>query len=102
MRQLKQAGLVDSVRGKEGGYFLAKPASKINVGTVLALFEGPIFTGTEQLGPHVIRDNEEDVFAEVWRVTESAVSAALASYTFDVLLEREHQRRFTLSANYVV
>lgn len=102
MRQLKQAGLVDSVRGKEGGYFLAQPTSRIHVGAILTLFEGPIFSDAEQLGPQVIRDKEKDVFAEIWRTAESTVNSVLARYTFDVLLEREHQRRFAASANYVI
>lgn len=102
MRQLKQAGLVDSVRGKEGGYFLAQPASRIHVGTVLTLFDGPIFSDAEQLSPQVVRENEADVFVEVWRTAESALDTVFARYTFDVLLEREHQRRFALSANYVI
>ncbi|MCZ7591866.1 MAG: hypothetical protein M5U15_06795 [Kiritimatiellae bacterium] len=50
----------------------------------------------------MIRDKEKDVFAEIWRTAESTVNSVLARYTFDVLLEREHQRRFAASANYVI
>ncbi len=39
---LKRFGLVQSRRGREGGYLLAKPPSKISFGQVIRLIEGPI------------------------------------------------------------
>src|SRR6476620_12456861 len=38
---LKQGGFVESRRGAEGGYLLARPADSINVGEVLRFVEGP-------------------------------------------------------------
>ena len=42
MAMLKKANLVKSIRGASGGYFLAKPGSKISVGDVLRALEGNI------------------------------------------------------------
>ena len=42
MQALKEAGLVMSVRGKFGGYRLAKPARKITIGEVVRLIDGPL------------------------------------------------------------
>lgn len=42
MQTLKEAGLVVSVRGKFGGYRLAKPAGKITIGEVVRLIDGPL------------------------------------------------------------
>ena len=39
---LKNGGLVDSFRGKSGGYRLAKPASQISFGDIIGLIEGPL------------------------------------------------------------
>ena len=39
---IKRAGLIGSRRGREGGYFLARPATEITVGTVLRLIDGPV------------------------------------------------------------
>jgi Rrf2 family protein len=39
---LKRFGLVQSRRGREGGYLLAKPPSKISFGEVVRLIEGPL------------------------------------------------------------
>lgn len=39
---LKKAGLLDSRRGKSGGYVMLRPADTISFGEVLRLFEGPL------------------------------------------------------------
>lgn len=40
--QLKEAGYLDSKRGKQGGYFLAKPMDTITIGDVVRQLEGPL------------------------------------------------------------
>ncbi|MEW6618473.1 MAG: Rrf2 family transcriptional regulator [bacterium] len=40
--QLKKAGLVESIRGPQGGYRLSKPASEISAGEVIRIVEGPL------------------------------------------------------------
>ncbi|MEY4940596.1 MAG: hypothetical protein RIQ93_2331 [Verrucomicrobiota bacterium] len=42
MQALKEGGLVSSVRGKFGGYRLAKPAKLIPIGAVVRLIDGPL------------------------------------------------------------
>ncbi|GAO43311.1 RrF2 family transcriptional regulator [Flavihumibacter petaseus] len=39
---LRKAGLLESKKGKGGGYFLAQPPQKIKVSTVIRLLDGPI------------------------------------------------------------
>lgn len=39
---LKRAGLVKSIRGSQGGYLLARPASEITAGEVLRALEGDL------------------------------------------------------------
>ena len=39
---LKKAGIVNSLRGAQGGYVLAKPAEEISVGEVLRALEGDL------------------------------------------------------------
>lgn len=39
---LKKAGILDSRRGKHGGYVMLRPADTISFGEVLRLFEGPL------------------------------------------------------------
>jgi Rrf2 family protein len=42
MQALKDAGFVSSMRGKFGGYRLAKPAREITIGQVVRLIDGPL------------------------------------------------------------
>jgi len=39
---LKEAGYLESKRGKQGGYLLAKPLDKITIGEVVRLLDGPL------------------------------------------------------------
>ncbi len=41
LASLKQGGFVESRRGAEGGYLLARPAENLSVGEVLRFVEGP-------------------------------------------------------------
>ena len=42
LSELRNAGIVESQRGSEGGYWLAKPASVITVADVMRAVEGPL------------------------------------------------------------
>lgn len=42
MVDLKKAGILESRRGKSGGYVMLRPADTISLGEVLRLFEGPL------------------------------------------------------------
>jgi Rrf2 family protein len=42
MSELRRAGLVESARGKSGGYRLARPADLITFGEVIRLTDGPL------------------------------------------------------------
>lgn len=39
---LRRAGIIAAVRGAQGGYMLARPASQITVGDIIRVLEGPI------------------------------------------------------------
>jgi len=42
LMQLRDAGYIDTKRGKHGGYFLAKPMAAISIGSIVRLVDGPL------------------------------------------------------------
>ena len=42
LTQLKEAGYVDSKRGKYGGYYLKMPPERVRFGSVIRLIDGPL------------------------------------------------------------
>lgn len=70
---LKQSGFVDSRRGAEGGYLLARPPDQITVGDVLRAVEN-VKGGS--------RPNSNDPFIEIWNRVDGAVSDVLDRTSF--------------------
>jgi Rrf2 family protein len=85
---LKQNGFVDSRRGAEGGYLLARGPDSITVGEVLRAVES-VKSST--------RGCKEDPFWIIWQRVDEAVSDVLDHTSFGELA-REWQAR---NANYV-
>ena len=94
MRQLKQANLADSARGKEGGYFLTKPAHGLSVGLVIDLFEGRI--------GHKVRASSHDIFNELWQEADAAIQSVYRRTSFADLAEKELHRHHADAANYSI
>jgi Rrf2 family protein len=90
---LKQAGFVESRRGAEGGYLLARPAESLTVGEVLRSIEG---TGQGRSRP---RRRTETPFTDMWRQVDCAVSEIIDKTTFAGLLRgwTEKQNKYVLN-----
>src|SRR5450759_1394945 len=73
---LKQGGFVESRRGAEGGYLMARAPDTITVGQVLRFVEGT------RLGRHRHRYDSEESLAEMWRMVDDAVSSVVDRTTF--------------------
>ncbi|MBI3664976.1 MAG: Rrf2 family transcriptional regulator [Acidobacteria bacterium] len=95
LAQLKQGGFVQSRRGAEGGYLLARPAQAIMLGEVLRFMEGSL-TPAHRGGRRGRRPPVETPFTELWRQVDRAVSDIIDSTSFADLAARwvEKQRRF--------
>jgi Rrf2 family protein len=75
LASLKQGGFVESRRGAEGGYLLAKPAENITMGAVLRFVEGP--RDKSRTLKHV-----DSPFGDVWERVERAISEELDNTNF--------------------
>ena len=90
---LKQSGFVESRRGAEGGYLLARSAESLTVGEVLRSIEDP------KQGPSRPRRKVETPFADMWRQVDGAVSEVIDKTTFADLLRgwTEKQNKHVLN-----
>jgi len=90
---LKQAGFVESRRGAEGGYLLARPADSLTIGEVLRFVEGPAHAKGRA------RRKGETPFTEMWQQVDQAVSGVIDKTTFADLMRgwQEKQSKFVLN-----
>lgn len=85
--ELKAAAIVRSVRGKEGGYLLARPPGEIRLGDVIRSMEGMVFDSPAL--------NDKDCPAELrraWEGVQQAAAGAADSVTFQRLLEESSEK----------
>jgi Rrf2 family protein len=101
LASLKQGGFVESRRGAEGGYLLARPPASLTIGDVLRFVEGP----RTRLGTGKARSRQgtssgrDHPFSDMWDRVDRAVSEILDKTTFDDILRgwSEKQNRFVLN-----
>ena len=93
LRALKREGYVVALRGQSGGYALARKASEINVGEVLACLGGRIFDagfcGRHSSATRGCGHNSDCSVRSVWRLVQRAVDDVLSRLTLADLLVEE-------------
>ncbi|MBZ5610718.1 MAG: Rrf2 family transcriptional regulator [Acidobacteriia bacterium] len=87
---LKQGGFVESRRGAEGGYLLARAPDAITVGEVLRYVEGDKTKRT------TAKQRAADPFSDTWRRVDQAVSNVIDQATFAELARawRDRQTKY--------
>ena len=107
LKALGRAGVVDSIRGANGGYRLARPPSDISVAQVIIALEGPIAvtecvdgasgcTHEEHCG---VRANWEHINAALATALEAISLAEMARPDAPRLFQIRSQRTTALSAS---
>jgi len=86
---LKQAGLVKSVRGSQGGYVLGRAAGSITVGDVIRVLEGPIapVECVNELNPDECDRADYCVTKKIWSRLRDSIVEVLDSYTLEDLMK---------------
>jgi Rrf2 family protein len=80
--ELKANQIVRSLRGKEGGYMLARPPAEISLGDILRCIHGTVFDSPgihDPKAPHELR--------EAWRALQKTLEERADSITFQALLD---------------
>ena len=86
LSELRQAGLVESVRGKEGGYRLGRPPEQVTVGEVIRQVQGPL--APVDCGP-ACPLREGCVLLPVWDRAHHAMMDVFEGTSFAELVEQE-------------
>lgn len=88
---LKQGGFVESRRGAEGGYMLARPASTITVGEVLRFVENK-----------KPRKRPDGPFAELWKNVEKSIAESTDHTSFADLARAWQEKRQRYIPDWVI
>jgi Rrf2 family protein len=81
LADLRQAGLVRSQRGSEGGYWLAKPAQEITVADVIRAVDGPLASVRGQRPEDVAYAGPAAPLQQVWIAVRANLRAVVESVT---------------------
>ena len=96
---LSRAGFVRSIRGNQGGYYLARPSSDYTVGSILRITE-------ESLAPVDCLSGDKNpctrqmdcVTLRLWRELDEAISGVVDKYTLEDLVQWQK----SMKDNYVI
>ena len=99
LQALKQAGIVNSLRGAQGGYSLSQDPADISLADIVQAMNGPStspgtptngsINGTH--GDSNPRKIQEMLLADIWQKIQSAELAILSSVSLQNLVE-QHQK----------
>ncbi|MER3422682.1 MAG: Rrf2 family transcriptional regulator [Nitrospiraceae bacterium] len=94
LHTMKKAGLVDSLRGAQGGYMLRKLPGEISLAEIVEALDGPLSPASRQkTSPRRAghRAKIESVLTTVWEKVRQAELDVLTAVTLKELAERHQQ-----------
>ncbi len=101
LNELRHGGLVESKRGSEGGYRLARAAEKISVSEVIECIEGPI-SNNPSTGP--MKESRtffaDWAFGELWQKIDTAVEQICDNTTFAELVKDATDKKNAQAPSY--
>jgi Rrf2 family protein len=103
LNELKHGGFVESKRGNEGGYLLARNPKDLTVREVIEYIQGAISVAPEALN----NDANNSLFGnealqKLWKEVNTAVSEVCENKTFADLIDFEKAQREKCIPNYSI
>jgi Rrf2 family cysteine metabolism transcriptional repressor len=86
---LRDAGLVHSSRGANGGYVLARPPSGITLKDILAVLEGQICLVDCVSDPSFCPRSRNCVPKDIWRDVSKTIAQTLDSFNLGQMIEKQ-------------
>ena len=104
LSQLKGGGFVQSRRGAEGGYRLARPAEGLTVGEIMRYVDGPIapVDCVSQSRPKECEFHGECHFFGFWWRVRQAISNVVDRTTFADLIQENRERKRGYVGDWVI
>ncbi len=84
--QLKNLGYIDSVRGKMGGYVLAKAPPEINFGKLMQDL------GDFSILPHSIKNKDKHVMDGIWEEIDQGLKKIMNEINFESICNRKRSK----------
>lgn len=78
---LKRAGIVQSQRGQEGGYWLARPAETVSIADVVRAVEGPLVNVRGVRPEQVEYTGHAEALRDVWIAARASLRSVLETTT---------------------
>ena len=100
-RQLRLAGLIQSIRGHQGGYLLAKPPHEIKINQVLKAMGGPMFDekfcGNHTGNMSLCTNSVDCSLRSLWTILQFNMDKLLDQVTLQDLMKSESQVNVNLA-----
>jgi Rrf2 family protein len=81
LSELRNAGIVESRRGAEGGYLLARPAADIALAEVIRAVDGPLANVGGRRPEQLAYGGTAESFQEVWVAVRAGLRTVLENIT---------------------
>ncbi len=89
LADLRNAGLVATRRGVEGGYWLARPAEEISLADVIRAVEGPLANVRGVRSEQVVYAGSAERLRDVWIAVRASLRSVLENVTLADLARGE-------------
>jgi len=100
---LRKAGIVNSVKGAQGGYLLSDSPSNITVGTILRALEGNLMIVDESVDDKYLSHSlEYCVTRNVWDKINNSILEVVDSITLEDLVNEYRRLNDNLSLMYYI
>jgi Rrf2 family protein len=81
MVELRNAGIVASQRGADGGYWLARPADRVTLADVMRAVEGPLAAVRGTRPEAVVYQGSSRALRDVWIAVRASLRSVLENIT---------------------
>lgn len=90
---MRRAGLIESLRGPQGGHMLARKPEDITLLEVLTVLEGPLLpTENSREDLHPLQPEDYALITAVWANLRASLEQQLSAITLDDLCQRKRER----------